>query len=182
MLAQSILVFAQVRPQPQPQTIPDFFTFSAWIMTAISVTITLFQIRRTKKMTQRSKEELLGFIERTNYVNFELELINEITKKRSDPTILRHLTSSHQAGSDLYRNLVNYYLSLERSFTYVDLKKICKTPIISYKWQEDCWRTFICLREENRDKEIPTEHYLDESEFRTQYYRERGIEPPQNNS
>src|SRR5262249_50387786 len=99
--------------QPQPISLWDLITFTGWLMTAISVTITIFQFRRTKKLTQRSKEELLGFLERANYVNFELESINAATKGSCDASTLRHLTSSNQAGSDLYRNLVNHYLSLE---------------------------------------------------------------------
>lgn len=173
-IANCIMLMQARSSQPQPLTLSDLITFSGWTMTAISVTITFFQFRRTKKLTQRSKEELLGFLERANYVNFELESINEISKGSSDTSTLRHLTSSDQAGSDLYRNLVNHYLSLEESFTYEDLKKICKTPIISYKWQEDCWRTFICLRKENRDKEMPAERFLDECDaLRLQYYKER---------
>ena len=172
LVPTSWIAIAQARPpQSDPVMLWDIITFSGWLMTAISVTIAYVQFRRTKKLTQRSKEELLGFIERTNYVNFALELINEDTKNRSDTKTL--LTSSDQAGSDLYRNLVNYYLSLEESFTYEDLKKVCKTPIISYRWQEDCWRTFICLRQENRTKEIPAERYLDESDsVRLHYYKE----------
>jgi len=167
MLALGILeisgwIIAQVRTQPQTLSDPITFsiTFSGWLMTAISATIAIFQYRRTKKITQRSKEELLGFIGQSNYISSKLELIDEITKNFSDTTLLRHLTSSQQAGIDLYKTLVNYYLSLEESFTYEDLKKIRKTPIVSYEWQEASWISFICLRKENKQKDTPGERHL----------------------
>jgi hypothetical protein len=46
---------------------------------------------------------LLGFIKQSNHVTVELDLIKKSTKKFSDAIILRHLTSAHQAGSELYR-------------------------------------------------------------------------------
>src|ERR1044071_1594661 len=113
----------------------DLLNVSGWMMTALGLTVAYFQYLRTRRIKKRSKEEMLGFIDRANYVSFEHELIDELSRKISDPVMVRYLCASHQSGCDLYRNLVNYYLSLEETFTYEDLKKLCQTPLITYTWQ-----------------------------------------------
>ena len=78
------------------------------------------------------------FISDADYVSFEHEIIDEIAQKLNDPMILRFLVSSHQRGCDLYRNIVDFYLSSEKRFTYEDLRRVCQTPLITYR----CKRNF----------------------------------------
>jgi hypothetical protein len=111
-------------------------------------------------LAKRNREQLEMFIEDANYVSFEHEIIDEVAAKLSDTMILRFLVSSHQRGCDLYRSLVDFYLSSEHRFTYEDLRRVCQTPLITYQWQEDFWRGRIAMRPENRDKEVPTERFL----------------------
>jgi hypothetical protein len=102
------------------------------------------------------------FIEDANYVSFEHEIIDQIAQKLDDEMVLRFLVASHQRGCDLYRNLVDFYLSSERRFTYSDLRRVCQTPLITYKWQEDFWRGLIAMRPENKKEEMPADRFLQE--------------------
>ena len=105
-------------------------------------------------------------IEDANYVSFEHELIDVIGQKLQDPMIFRFLVSSHQRGCDLYRNLVDYYMSSQTKFDYDDLRRVCQTPLITYQWQEDFWKGRIALRPENKSKKAPEEHFLSKAEAR----------------
>jgi len=58
------------------------------------------------------------FIGDADYVSFEHELLDELPPRVDDPMLQRHLVSLHQRGCDLYRGLVDYYLSLEKRFTF----------------------------------------------------------------
>lgn len=163
----------------------DIITYSGWLMTAVSLTAAYFQSKNTKKISERTKriserrkQGLIGIIKQLSSVTVELDLIEKSTKKFSDAIILRHLTSAHQAGRDLYQNLVTYYLSLEDSFTYTNLRNIRQMPIISSEWQDECWRSVICMREENKNVDIPDEHYINDSKSSRTQNKERG-EPKQ---
>jgi hypothetical protein len=144
----------------------DAIAISGWIMTAIGLAIAAVQTYRVKRLAKRNREQLEMFIEDADYVSFEHEIIDEIAKKLDDQMILRFLVSSHQRGCDLYRSLVDFYLSQERRFTYDDLRRVCQTPLISYRWQEDFWKGRVAMRPENRDKEVPTERLLPENRSR----------------
>ncbi len=115
----------------------DAIAISGWVMTAVGLAIAAVQTYRVKKLAKRNREQLEIFIEDADYVSFEHEIIDEIATKLDDQMILRFLVPSHQRGYDLYRSLVDFYFSLERKFTYDGLKRVCQTPLISYRWQED---------------------------------------------
>jgi hypothetical protein len=143
----------------------DIVSYSGWIFTVVGVLFAVYQYRKMKKLVQRDQEQLSIFIEDANYVSFEHELIDEIALKINDPMLTRFLVSCHQRGSDLYRALVDFYLSKEEHFDYEDLKRICETPLITYKWQEVYWKGRVALRAENRNKEVPKESYLQENKL-----------------
>jgi hypothetical protein len=115
----------------------DAIAISGWAMTAVGLAISAIQTYRVKKLEKRNREQIEMFIEDADYVSFEHEIIDEIARELDDQMILRFLVSSHQRGCDLYRSLVDFYLSSERRFTYDDLRRVCQTPLISYRWQED---------------------------------------------
>lgn len=144
----------------------DVIAISGWVMTAIGLAIAAVQTYRVKKLAKRNREQLEMFIEDADYISFEHEIIDEIAQKLSDPMIFRMLVSSHQRGCDLYRSLVDFYLSSETKFTYDDLRRVCQTPLVSYRWQEDFWKGRVAMRAENRDKEVPSERYLPENKSR----------------
>lgn len=153
---------------------------SGWVMTALGLVAAAIQTYRVKKLAKRNREQLEMFIEDANYVSFEHEIIDEIATKLADGMILRFLVSSHQRGCDLYRHLVDFYLSSERRFTYVDLRRVCQTPLITYQWQEDFWRGRLAMRRENRNMETPSERFLSKNKsprFKSLREREVGIHP-----
>jgi hypothetical protein len=129
-------------------------------MTAIGLIATAIQTFRVRSLEKRNKEQFEIFIEDANYVSFEHEMIDEISEKIKDPVITRFLSSSHQRGCDLYRNLVDFYLSSQKVFTYDDLRQACSTPMITRRWQERFWRGRIAMRSENKKIPVPTELYL----------------------
>lgn len=135
-------------------------------MTAIGLLIAVIQTLRVKSLAKRNREQLEMFIEDADYVSFEHEIIDEIAQKLDDPMILRFLVASHQRGCDLYRSLVDFYLSSEKEFTFEDLRRVCQTPLVSYKWQEDFWKGRVAMRRENRNMEVPTARFLAENRSR----------------
>lgn len=141
----------------------DVLNTAGILMTAAGFTLTLIQTYRLKRMAKRNQERLELFIEAANYISFEHEIIDEIAKKLDNHIIHRFLVASHQRGCDLYRDLVDYYLSSEQKFTFNDLRRVCQTPLITYSWQEDFWRGRIAMRPENKRVEIPTERFLTEN-------------------
>ena len=144
-------------------------------MTAASLAVAAVQSYRVKTLAKRNQEQLEMFIEDAKYVSFEHEIIDEIAEKLDDPIIIRYLVSSHQRGCDLYRSLVDFYLSSKSIFTYDDLKRVCQTPLISYRWQEDFWKGRMVMRPENRDKEAPREPFLSVNKSpRMKSLRDRG--------
>jgi hypothetical protein len=108
----------------------DAIAISGWAMTAVGLAISAIQTYRVKKLEKRNREQLEMFIEDADYVSFEHEIIDEIARKLDDQMILRFLVSSHQRGCDLYRSLVDFYLSSERRFTYDDLRRVCQTDAV----------------------------------------------------
>jgi hypothetical protein len=84
----------------------------------------------------------------------------------SKETLRQWLWSLHKGASDNYVALVNYYLSLEESFTYKDLEYLKKAGVITTNWEENVWRSQIVFRPENRKKcedisyfELDTKNY-----------------------
>lgn len=132
----------------------DAITVSGWVMTALSLALAVVQTYRVKRLAKRNKEQLEMFIEDADYVSFE----------HDDPMLFRFLVSSHQRGCDLYRSLVDFYLSSERRFTYADLKRVCQTTLITYRWQEEFWKARVAMRPENRKTEVPSESFLPENQ------------------
>jgi hypothetical protein len=141
----------------------DVLAVSGWVMTAASLGVAAVQTYRNHRLAHRNRDQMTLFIEDANYVSFEHELIDEMAKQVNDPMLLRFLVSSHQRGCDLYRGLVDYYLSQVRSFTYKDLLRICGTQLVTYKWQEEFWKGRLALRRENRKTPVPSESYLAEN-------------------
>lgn len=144
----------------------DAIAISGWAMTAIGLAVAAVQTYRVKNLAKRHREQLEMFIEDADYVSFAHEIIDEIARKLDDKMILRFLVSSHQRGCDLYRSLVDFYLSAERKFTYDDLRRVCQTPLISYRWQADFWKGRVAMRPENRGKKVPTDRFLAENRSR----------------
>jgi hypothetical protein len=138
----------------------DFFSISGWVVSVLSLAVAVVQTYRVKSLARRNKEQMEMFIEDANYVSFEHELIDLIGQKIDDQQVFRYLLSSHQRGCDLYRNLVDYYLSSQNNFDYDNLRRVCETPLITYKWQEDFWRGRISMRPENKNKDIPQERFI----------------------
>jgi hypothetical protein len=153
----------------------DFLSVSGWIMTALGLAVAAVQSYRVKALASRNREQMEMFIEDANYASFEHEIIDEIGQKIQDQLIFRFLVSSHQRGCDLYRNLVDYYLSSQTKFDYDDLRRVCQTPLITYHWQEEFWRGRIAMRPKNKGKEVPSERFLTEAKPRRfEVIRSRG--------
>lgn len=146
----------------------QLISISGWVMTAIGLLIAVVQTARVrvKNLEKRNREQLEMFIEDANYVSFEHEIIDKIADDLDDKMVLRYLVSSHQRGCDLYRSMVDYYLSSEKRFTYKDVERVCQTPLITYRWQEDFWIGRVAMRPENKKSEVPKERTLDKNQSR----------------
>jgi len=156
----------------------DSLAVSGWLMTAVSLAVAGIQTYRTKRLDKRNREQLTLFIADANYVSFEHELLDELAPKIDDPMLQRYLVSLHQRACDLYRGLVDYHLSLEKRFTFEDLRRICQTPLISYKWQEEYWRERFVMRPENRQAPMAKRFLTENKSPRYKQYKERGNLPP----
>jgi hypothetical protein len=153
----------------------NWLATSGWLMTGVSLILAGVQTYRTRRLQRRNREQLTLFIEDADYVSFEHELLDVLAPKIDDPMLNRYLVALHQRGCDMYRGLVDYYLSLERRFTFDDLRRVCQTPMITYQWQEDVWRGRLAMRPENRKTPIPEGHFLAASKSpRWKRYQERG--------
>jgi hypothetical protein len=153
---------------------PDFWTLSGWLFGAVGVVIAFLQIRKTKRINERNLEQMMVFLDRANYVAFEHELVDEVSRRLDgDHVLIRNVASWHQAGCDLYIMMVDYYLSQRRSFTWRDLEALCKTPIVTYRWQEEKWRAFILQRKENKQTTPPDELFLKAPKTQRLWYYKR---------
>ena len=47
-----------------------------------------------------------------------------------------------------------------------DLRRVCQTPLVSYKWQEDFWEGPIAMRPESRGADVPKERFPAETQNR----------------
>jgi hypothetical protein len=151
---------------------------SGWRMTVVSLVVAGVQTYGTKRLDKRNREQLTLFIGDANYVSFGHELLDELAPKINDPMLQRYLVSLHQRACDLYRGLVDYYLSLEKRFTFEDRRRICQIPLISYKWQEDYWREWLGMRPENRQMPMAKRFLTENKSPRYKQYKERGSLPP----
>lgn len=148
-------------------------------LTGAGLALAAVQTLRLKKLKKRNRELVTLFIQDASYVSFEHELIDEIARKIDDQVMFRYLVSCHQRGCDLYRHLVSYYLSDEPSFTFSDLARLCKTNLITYRWQEECWRTLLATREENKASPIPSDLFLTANKSpRYAYWKEANRQGP----
>jgi hypothetical protein len=144
----------------------DILAASGWMMTAVGLAVAAVQTYRVKSLARRNREQLEMFITDADYVSFEHEMLDELAPKLNDPMMHRFLVSSHQRGCDLYRGLVDYYLSTQREFTFEDVRRVCQTHMVSYRWQEEFWTDRVAMRPENRGKERPSEPLLAENRAR----------------
>jgi hypothetical protein len=153
-----------------------------WISLAVGVIGTLVGIlgyaasleqkRKAENILRNQKYQFISLLERANYVGFEHELFDELAQSLYDKVGFRYLATAFQAAVDLYLMMVSYYLQNEENFTYDDLRKLCNTPVIDKKWQEEYWRTLVSVRPENKASSAPTELFVrDDSGKRTKYYR-----------
>ncbi len=153
---------------------PDFWTLSGWLVGVVGLVIAVVQIRKTKQITERNLEQMMVFLDRANYVAFEHELVDEVSSRLGgDHVLIRNIASWHQAGCDLYIMMVDYYLSQRESFTWKDLESLCKTPIVTYRWQEEKWRALILQRKENKGTTPPDELYLKAAKTQRLWYYKR---------
>ena len=153
---------------------PDFWTLSGWLVGVVGLVIAVVQIRKTKQITERNLEQMMVFLDRANYVAFEHELVDEVSSRLGgDHVLIRNIASWHQAGCDLYIMMVDYYLSQRESFTWKDLESLCKTPIVTYRWQEEKWRALILQRKENKGTTAPDELYLKAAKTQRLWYYKR---------
>ena len=153
----------------------DLWTASGWAMTAVGLGVAAYQTYRVKRLNRRNREQMLMFLCRANFVSSEHMLVDEINKRLDDRILERYVSGLHQAGCDLYLFLVDYYLSLEDKFVLEELRKICNSPLITYKWQERHWRALIALRPENRKKDFPEALFTSEDQSsRFRYHQLHG--------
>lgn len=150
------------------------------IIATLSLMFGVFQFFRARSIKKRNREQLLVFLDRANYVIYDHRIIDDQLKRSDDPTLHRWLWLTHQAACDLYMNLVDFYLSQESFFTYKDLEKLKKTPIISRPWQVKYWYTMIHRRLENRYFKTPDSLEIEEGSSRWSYHQELRKQLPEN--
>lgn len=157
-------------------TLDQYIALISLVVAVISVYFAIRQTNKVKRIDNRNKEQLLLFLDRINYLGFEHEYVDKVIVQLDNKVDVRYLSSWHQSGCELYMEMVEYYLSLQDKFTYQDLEKVCNSTLVTYKWQEEFWRTLVQFRPENRNDVLPKELYLKENKTgRIEYRNQSGL-------
>jgi hypothetical protein len=147
----------------------SFDLFLSIIGTLLGTLFAVLQWKKVKNVERLRREQLSASINRAKFLIIPNEVIEKIIMNddiESKETLRQWLWSLHKGASDNYVALVNYYLSLEESFTYKDLEYLKKAGVITTNWEENVWRSQIVFRPENRKKcedisyfELDTKNY-----------------------
>jgi len=140
----------------------SFDLFLSIIGTLLGTLFAVLQWKKVKNVERLRREQLSASINRAKFLIIPNEVIEKIIMNddiESKETLRQWLWSLHKGASDNYVALVNYYLSLEESFTYKDLEYLKKAGVITTNWEENVWRSQIALRPENRKKSEDISHF-----------------------
>ena len=140
----------------------SFDLFLSIIGTLLGTLFAVLQWKKVKNVEKLRREQLSASINRAKFLIIPNEVIEKIIMNddiESKETLRQWLWSLHKGASDNYVALVNYYLSLEESFTYKDLEYLKKAGVITTNWEENVWRSQIALRPENRKKSEDISHF-----------------------
>ena len=147
----------------------SFDLFLSIIGTLLGTLFAVLQWKKVKNVEKLRREQLSASINRAKFLIIPNEVIEKIIMNddiESKETLRQWLWSLHKGASDNYVALVNYYLSLEESFTHKDLEYLKKAGVITTNWEENVWRSQIVFRPENRKKSEDISHF----ELDTQNY------------
>ena len=146
-----------------------FLSITSTLFGIVGTLLAIFQWKKVKNVEKLRREQLSASINRAKFLIIPNEVIEKIIMNddiESKETLRQWLWSLHKGASDNYVALVNYYLSLEESFTYKDLEYLKKAGVITTNWEENVWRSQIVFRPENRKKcedisyfELDTKNY-----------------------
>jgi len=140
----------------------SFDLFLSIIGTLLGTLFAVLQWKKVKNVEKLRREQLSASINRAKFLIIPNEVIEKIIMNddiESKETLRQWLWSLHKGASDNYVALVNYYLSLEESFTYKDLEYLKKAGVITTNWEENVWRSQIVFRPENRKKSEDISHF-----------------------
>ena len=140
----------------------SFDLFLSIIGTLLGTLFAVLQWKKVKNVERLRREQLSASINRAKFLIIPNEVIEKIIMNddiESKETLRQWLWSLHKGASDNYVALVNYYLSLEESFTYKDLEYLKKAGVITTNWEENVWRSQIVFRPENRKKSEDISHF-----------------------
>jgi hypothetical protein len=146
-----------------------FLSITGTLFGIVGTLLAFFQWKKVKNVEKLRREQLSASINRAKFLIIPNEVIEKIIMNddiESKETLRQWLWSLHKGASDNYVALVNYYLSLEESFTYKDLEYLKKAGVITTNWEENVWRSQIVFRPENRKKSEDISHF----ELDTQNY------------
>ena len=139
-----------------------FLSITSTLFGIVGTLLAIFQWKKVKNVEKLRREQLSASINRAKFLIIPNEVIEKIIMNddiESKETLRQWLWSLHKGASDNYVALVNYYLSLEKSFTYKDLEYLKKAGVITTNWEENVWRSQIALRPENRKKSEDISHF-----------------------
>jgi len=139
-----------------------FLSITSALFGIVGTLLAIFQWKKVKNVEKLRREQLSASINRAKFLIIPNEVIEKIIMNddiESKETLRQWLWSLHKGASDNYVALVNYYLSLEESFTYKDLEYLKKAGVITTNWEENVWRSQIALRPENRKKSEDISHF-----------------------
>jgi len=132
-----------------------FLSITSALLGIVGTLFAIVQWKKVKNVEKLRREQLSASINRAKFLIIPNEVIEKIIMNddiESKETLRQWLWSLHKGASDNYVALVNYYLSLEESFTYKDLEYLKKAGVITTNWEENVWRSQIVFRPENRKK------------------------------
>ena len=92
----------------------DVVSLVGAVLGALGLFFGVGQYVRSQRVQRRFQEQMRLFINRANYVSWDQRAIEHFVETHNDPNLERWLWLNHQAGCDLYMNLVDAYLSRVR--------------------------------------------------------------------
>jgi len=138
----------------------EIFTALSFAVGIGGIVMAIIQHRARVRLKGVHNSQLLAALNRTNMMVGLKDNIRKMIQKVQDAETIGWVWSKHQGICDLYVMIVSHYLSVEKTFTYGDLKTLVQNRVITSKWEERIWRNLIGQRPENRNAHVP-DNYIE---------------------
>ncbi len=110
--------------------------------------------RKLARIEDRRRAQMWASIQESDRAIGDHDLLRGFLERLGEPAADYWLSTTYQAACDLYMTLVERFLE-EETFTWADLRRMSEAGGLSWRWQEEYWRTLMMRRPENSTQPVP---------------------------